>query len=436
MDFAFLILSFILGALLAGLFVHNRIMASGQFLQQKVVQEKYILRDLADDLQMRYSKIEQDLLKKQAEWLDLNKDLASLEQINANLEDKLETQKQTLEKMQIQLTTTFENLASRLLEEKSQRFSDQNRQQMEGLLSPLKEQIRSFETGIEQKFLEDLKQRVSLKSEIENLHKLNQQLSSDAHNLVTALRGDNKKQGNWGELQLETLLEKAGLLRGVHFRPQMSYTDEKGATKRPDFIIELPDAKQIVIDSKVSLTAYEQFFSAEDDLAQARFLKNHIESIRTHARGLSEKNYAGLYDINTPDYVLMFVPIEPALAVAMQKDALLYTDAIERNVLIVTPTTLLATMRTVAFIWRQENQKRNVLEIARQSGFLYDKFVAFIEDLKLIGNRLDAANSAYNDAMNKLTDSKKFGDTLVGRAEKIRELGAKTTKTMPKDLLE
>jgi DNA recombination protein RmuC len=250
------------------------------------------------------------------------------------------------------------------------------------------------------------------------------------------LRGDSKIQGDWGEMQLEMLLEKAGLLRGVHFQMQVSFSDQNGQQKRPDLIIQMPDNKQLIIDSKVSLTAYEQYFNQSDPLSKKRFLNAHFESLKNHFKSLSEKNYSGLYQVNAPDYVIMFIPIENALTIALQEDSRLFTDALDKNVLIVTPTTLLATMRTVSFIWKQENQKRNVLEIARQSGMLYDKFVAFIEDLKEIGQRLDMAQNAYCDAMNKLNDSKKYGDTLVGRAEKIRELGAKATKKLPKELLE
>ena len=303
------------------------------------------------------------------------------------------------------------------------------------MLNPLHEKIKDFEENINRKFLDETRERSSLKTEIEGLVKLNQQLSSDAHNLTAALRGDSKIQGDWGEIQLEKLLEKAGLLRGVHYDAQLSILDDNKQQRRPDFIIQLPENKQLILDSKVSLTAFEQFFNNEDPSVKTRFLKAHIDSLRTHVRGLSDKNYAGLYQLNSLDYVIMFIPIESAFSFAMQQDISLFTDALDKNVLIVTPTTLLATMRTIGFIWKQENQKKHVLEIARQSGLLYDKFVTFIDDLKQIGNRLDAAQSAYYDAMNKLSDSRKYGDTLVGRAERIRELGAKATKRLPKELL-
>lgn len=436
MEITYLIVGLLLGALLAALLVYNRFMSGGAYIAASTLADKYVLKDILIDIQQQLDSVKKELNDKMLIIIELNKDLGSQEQISAHLEEKLNGQKEEINTLQKRFQTEFENIANRLLEEKSERFTHQNQTQLNDILNPLREKIKDFEISIERKFSDEGQQRASLKTEIENLRVLNQQLSQDAHNLVSALRGDNKTQGDWGELQLEMLLEKAGLLRGIHFQVQTSFSDHNGQVKRPDLIVQLPDSKHLVIDSKVSLVAYEQFFNADDPIAKSRFAKSHIESLRNHVKGLSDKSYEQLYQINTPDYVLMFVPIEPALTIAMQEDPSLFTDALGKNVVIVTATTLLATMRTVSFTWKQENQKRNVLEIARQSGLLYDKFVGFIEDLKLIGQRLDNAQSSYNDAMNKLTDSRKFGDTLIGRAEKIRELGAKTTKLLPKELLE
>ena len=436
MELIYLLAGVLLGGVFAGLVLYNRFAAGGLFLAKEVVQKDYVLKEIFNDVNTRFLELQKELKEKSLTIIDLNKDLSSQEQINANLDEKLNAQKEDLLNLQTRFQTEFENIANRLLEEKSVRFTNQNQSQLNEILNPLREKIKDFELNIERKFVEETQQRTTLKTEIENLRSLNQQLSQDANNLVSALRGDNKKQGDWGEFQLEMLLEKAGLLRGVHFIAQPTFNDHNGQQKRPDFVIQLPDNKQVIIDSKVSLVAYEQFFNNDDPSVKTRFLNAHAESLRTHVRGLSDKNYAGLYQINSPDYVLMFVPIEPALSVAMQHDSTLFTDALERNVVIVTASTLLATMRTVSFIWKQENQKKNVLEIARQSGMLYDKFVSFIEDLKQIGQRLDMAQTTYHDAMNKLTDSRKYGDTLVGRAEKIRELGAKATKQLPKEFLE
>lgn len=436
MDLISLLAGLLIGAVVAALIANNRFLSSGAYISTATLNEKYVLKEIYADIQNQLIELKKDFNHKSLTVIELNKELSSQEQINTHLEEKLLTQKEEVIHLQQRFQTEFENIANRLLEEKSQRFTHQNQQQLNDILNPLRDKIKDFELNIERKYLDETNQRTTLKSEIDNLMSLNKQLSQDAHNLVMALRGDSKKQGDWGELQLEMLLEKSGLLRGVHFQIQSTFNDHNGFQKRPDFIIQMPENKQVIIDSKVSLTAYEQFFNAPDETLKPRFLKAHIESLRTHIRGLSEKNYAGLYQINSPDYVIMFVPIEPALTLAMQEDSKLFTEALERNVVIVSMSTLLATMRTVSFIWKQENQKRNVLEIARQSGMLYDKFVAFIEDLKQIGQRLDMAQSCYHDAMNKLNDSKKYGDTLIGRAEKIKELGAKATKQMPKELIE
>ncbi len=436
MELIYLLPSFALGALLAGLIVYNRLVGSGHYIAAKNISDNYVSKDMMTDRDNRINILQKETNDKTLKIIDLNKELASLEQINAHLDEKLNLQKDELKNLQQRFQIEFENIANRLLEEKSQRFTQQNQTQMNDLLNPLREKIKDFEDNMSRRFSDETRERISLKTEIEGLVKLNQQLSSDAHNLTAALRGDSKIQGDWGEMQLEKLLEKSGLLRGVHYDAQFSFTDENGQQRRPDFIIQLPENKQLILDSKVSLTAFEQFFNQDDPSVKTRFLKAHIDSLRNHVRGLSDKNYAKLYTLNSLDYVIMFVPIESAFSFAMQEDTSLFTDALDRNVLIVTPTTLMATMRTVGFIWKQENQKKHVLEIARQSGLLYDKFVAFVDDLKQIGQRLDAAQNAYHDAMNKLNDSRKYGDTLVGRAERIRELGAKASKRLPKELLE
>ncbi len=435
MDLIYLLACFFLGALLAGLVVYNWFIGGSQYIASKNIADNYVAKDVVTDRDNRIQGLEKEGQSNTLKIIDLNKDLASLEQINANLEEKLIAQKDELSNMQKRFQTEFENIANRLLEEKSQRFTQQNQTQMNDLLNPLREKIKDFEDNINRKFLDETKERSSLKTEIAGLVKLNQQLSTDAHNLTAALRGDSKIQGDWGEMQLEKLLEKSGLLRGVHYDAQLTLLDENKQQRRPDFVIQLPENKQLILDSKVSLTAFEQFFNNDDPSVKTRFLKAHIDSLRTHVRGLSDKNYAGLYQLNSLDYVIMFIPIESAFSFAMQHDTTLFTDALDKNVLIVTPTTLLATMRTVGFIWKQENQKKHVLEIARQSGLLYDKFVAFIDDLKQIGMRLDSAQASYHDAMNKLNDSRKHGDTLVGRAERIRELGAKASKRLPKEFL-
>lgn len=430
----FILLSLLIGGLITWLLA--KLHFSKGTLQKSEVEKQYVLRELYEHLQQENDLIKEDLQEKQAEIRSLVVTLSTQQQDLKYLNEKLHQQQAEIEKSQRQARIEFENLANRLLEEKSQKFTAQNQLQINDLLNPLREKIKDFEQSIERKFLDEAKDRISLKTEIENLRQLNQQLSQDANNLASALKGDNKSQGDWGELRLELLLEKAGLVKGIHYQTQESFTDDHGHQKRPDFIIHLPEGKHLVVDSKVSLVAYEQFFNAADEPARQQFLKAHCESIRKHIKDLSEKNYQHLYQIHSPDYLLLFVPIEPAFAVAVQQDQRLFLDALDKNIVLVTSSTLLATMRTVSFIWKQEKQKHNVLEIARQSGLLYDKLCGFVEDLKAVGQRLDLAQSAYNDAMNKLVDSKKFGDTLLGRAEKIKTLGAKTSKNLPPELLD
>jgi len=408
--------------------------AKGYFSKQEI-QQTHVSKDLFNALEAQKDAVRADVHEKEQIIIELNKIISAREQQVFHLEERLEEGLQEAQQLQAQSKVEFENLANRILAENSQKFSQQNNLQIQHILSPLREKIQEFESSIQQKYMDETKERISLKKELEQLKQLNLQLSEDASNLVDALKGDSKTQGDWGELQLSTLLEKSGLNEGIHFSSQSTYRDENGQLKRPDFIINLPDGKHLIIDSKVSLKAYEQYFNASDKRQKDTFLNLHIESIKNHIRDLASKNYTQLYQINTPDYLLMFIPIEPAFSAALQKSPSLYTDALERNVVLVTTSTLLATMRTVSFIWKQEKQKRNVLEIARQSGLLYDKFCGFIEDMRSIGLKLDDAQGAYSAAMNKLNDSRKYGDTLIGRAQRIKELGAKSNKSLPNELL-
>ncbi len=397
---------------------------------------EFVPKELYDTIFSQNEALRAELAEREQETRDALAQLAAREQQIFHLENTLQTQKAEVEQLQARFKTEFENIANRLLEEKSQRFTEQNAQQLHQILGPLKEKIKEFEENVERKFLEETREKTSLKKELELLFQLNQQLSHDAHNLANALKGQSKMQGDWGELQLEMLLEKSGLQRDVHFLVQATFRDDEGAAKRPDFIIQLPGNKHLVIDSKVSLTAFERYFNTDDPAERDQHLKAHITSLRSHVENLSRTNYQMLYQINTPDYLLLFVPLEGALSIAVQSDPQLFTDALERNIVIVTTSSLLATLRTVSHLWRQEKQARSVLEIARQSGLLYDKFVAFVEDLKTIGGRLDSARVAYDDAMRKLANAARPGDTLIGKAEKIRELGARATKSLPQDLVE
>lgn len=424
-----LLLGLLLGALGGWLWARTRLFNG--FTSKADLEQQYVAKGLYTQLQERADVMAADLNEKEVEIRTLGNRLAAQEQSLLHLEDQLHNRQQLEE----QSKNVFENLANRLLEEKGTKFSLQHQEQLGQLLFPLREKIKDFEEQIEKRFLEETKDRISLKKEIEHLRELNQQLSQDANNLAGALKGSSKTQGDWGEMQLEMLLEKAGLVKGIHFVAQPSYTDADGQLKRPDFVIHLPQEKHLVIDAKVSLSDYNRFYEAQDDLSRQVYLKNHVESLRRHVKNLSSKNYQLLYQINSPDYLLLFVPIEPAFTLAVQHDQSLFLDALDENIVLVSASTLLATMRTVAYLWKQEKQKNNVLEIARQSGMLYDKFCNFVTDLREVGTRLDQAQLAYGHAMNKLIDSRKYGDTLVGRAQKIKNLGAKASKNLPPDLL-
>jgi DNA recombination protein RmuC len=296
----------------------------------------------------------------------------------------------------------------------------------------LKEKIQEFEKKVEQTNKESIARNSALKEQITGLRELNLQITKEAENLTKALKGESKTQGNWGEFVLESILEKSGLIKGEQYETQVSKTADNSKRLQPDVVLHLPEDKHIIIDSKVSLTAYEKFTGSIDEPEREREIKNHLLSIRSHIRALSEKNYQSLYELGSLDFVLLFMPIESAFSLAVQSDPELFTDAYDKNIVIVSPSTLIATLRTIASIWRQENQNRNALEIARQGGQLYDKFVAFSDDLIKIGENLNTTKKNYELAMNKLSDGK---GNLVTRTEKLRELGAKATKNMDRRLL-
>jgi DNA recombination protein RmuC len=402
--------------------------------KQELPHTEQVPKSLYDAAVAQQEQTRTDLILREQELRTVSGLLAARDQQIVHLQERLRVQQQEMQQSETRLKTEFENLANRLLEQKGAQMSQSNARQMQLILQPLREKIQEFEANMERKFVEETREKSGLKKEIEQLHSLNLQLSRDANNLASALKGQSKTQGDWGETQLQVLLENSGLQKGVHFTTQVTYQDQAGASKRPDFIIQLPDNKQLIIDSKVSLTAFERFYNDPDTTQKEKHLKAHIESIRAHVNDLSGKNYQNLPEINSPDYLLLFIPLESALTAATQADARLFSDALDRNIVLVTTSSLLATMRTVAHLWKQEKQNRSVQEIARQSGLLYDKFVTFVDDLRTIGTRLDQAHQAYGDAMNKLSSATRPGDTLIGKAEKIRELGAKATKLLPGDL--
>jgi len=369
-------------------------------------------RILTDDL----GKKETELNTLREEYLKISNEFSSIKTDYKNLEEKLTDQ-----------GTEFKNIVNEILKEKSKEFTDQNKTNLQQILEPLKEKIKEFEKKIEDSNKESIDRFAGLRQQLVMLKDLNQQMSLDAQNLTKALKGDSKTQGDWGEIQLERILERSGLRKGEEYSVQESFTTEDGR-KRPDVIINLPEDKKIIIDSKVSLTHYERFISAENEEEQNLNLKSFIESVKKHIKDLSSKEYQNLFENGSPDFVLMFIPIERAFGLAVQFGENIYVDAFDKNIVIVSPTTLLATLRTVASIWKQEHQNRNVKEIAKQSGRLYDKFVGFVEDLTDIGSRLDQAKNSYDNAKKKLSEGT---GNLINRAEKIKKLGANTTKTLP-----
>jgi DNA recombination protein RmuC len=363
----------------------------------------------------------------------INTQLALSEANNRVLQEKLDTQKSEIEDLQKRLTSEFENIATKILKERSAEFSVSNHKNLSEILNPLKEKIQLFEKKVDETYDKELRDKISLKEEVRKLTELNARVSEEANNLTKALKGDVKKQGNWGEMILERVLERSGLTRGQEYEREEVIEGAENQMQRPDVIIHLPESKHIIIDSKVSLIAYERMTSEEVDERKERFLKEHIAAMRSHVKSLSEKNYQNAFNINTPDFVLMFLPIEPSFSVAVQHDAELFSYAFDRKIVIVSPTTLLATLRTIASIWKQENQTKNAQEIARLSGTLYDKFVGFSEDLSKIKLNIDRASGAYDDALKKL---KTGNGNIVRTAEKIKELGAKTNKSLPVALIE
>ena len=350
-----------------------------------------------------------------------------------NLADKNEAYKEEVSQLQEKFTKEFENLANKILEEKTNKFTELNKENIQSILHPLQDKIQLFEKKVEQTHKESIDYHAALRQQIMGLKDLNQQMSKEALNLTKALKGDSKTQGNWGELVLERVLEKSGLERDREYSIQQSFTNENGQRVMPDVVIHLPGNKKMIVDSKVSLTHYERYSNAEDDIEKAQFLKEHIQSIKRHVDQLSDKNYQDLYKIDSPDFVLLFIPIEPAFALALNEDTQLYTKAFEKNIVIVTPTTLLATLRTIDSMWNNEKQQRNAMEIARQAGALYDKFHNLMGDLTAVGKDMDRAKSNYAAAMNKLFEGR---GNLITAVEKIKKLGAKAKKALPESLLE
>ena len=429
--FVFVLLLFVtlvLGGLL-GFFVQKKLGQGQEVLwaERQLQQEKQ-----ADELRVQLQKseeIKQQILQEQ-EGLKLK--LQESEFRREGVVKQLEDQKEELEKLQEKFTLEFENLAQKILDEKSEKFALQNQKNIKVILDPLKEKIKQFETKVDDTQKANIGIHAALKQQLEHLQAQNMKMTKETENLTKALKGDSKMQGNWGELVLERVLEKSGLEKDREYSVQQSHIGEDGQRLMPDVIIHLPDGKKMIVDSKVSLTDYERYVNAESEEDQQKALKQHMISLQRHIDQLSAKKYEDLYQMESPDFVLLFVPIEPAFALAMNHNNDFYVKAFEKNIVIVTPTTLLATLRTIDSMWVNEKQRKNAIEIARQAGALYDKFEGFVGDLTRVGKRMDDAKKEYEGAMNKLVLGR---GNLVVSVQKLKQMGAKAKKALPEAIL-
>ncbi len=406
--------------------------------QASNTQELLLLKDSEHEKAISYLKeekarLEQDLIEARNTLAQESARMIKAEEAFKAQRDKLDEQKGYIDELQQKFKLEFENIANKVLEEKSSKFVEQNRTNLDMILNPLKENIKAFEEKVEKVYKAESDERNTLKGVIAQLMDQSKQIQEDANNLTRALKGDSKKQGNWGEVILERVMERSGLVKDREYRIQASMTSPDGSRLQPDIVIDLPDQKHVVVDSKVSLVAYERYVTAETEEDKELHIKQHLASIKAHIQDLSSKNYQSLYQIQSPDFILLFVPIESSFSIAVQKDVELFGYAWDRKVVIVSPSTLLATLRTIASMWKQEHQNRNVLEIARLSGALYDKFVGFVGDMENIGRYIKQGQDSYDKAMNKLSTG---SGNLATTSEKIRKLGAKTTKQLDSKFLD
>ncbi|MUV03266.1 DNA recombination protein RmuC [Flavobacterium rakeshii] len=404
---------------------NNSLMLTIEQLKQQAVNEKGVLEKQItqiiterDDLRTAKDALTVQLTKKETDF--------------DNLMERMREQRKETEELREKFTKEFENLANKILEEKSNKFTEQNKENLKNILSPLQEKIHLFEKKVEDTHKESIDYHAALRQQILGLREMNEQMSRETLNLTKALKGDSKMQGNWGELILERVLEKSGLEKGREYEVQQSHVNEEGNRIQPDVVINLPDGKKMIVDSKVSLVAYERYVNEEDETLRIVHLKEHVSSIKRHVDQLSDKNYHDIYKMESPDFVLLFIPIEPAFAIALNEDTTLYNKAFERNIVIVTPSTLLATLRTIDSMWTNQKQQENAYEIARQAGALYDKFEGFVGDLIMVGKRMDEGKKAYEGAMNKLVNGR---GNIITSIEKLKKMGAKAKKALPENIV-
>lgn len=425
-------IGFIIGRLLAKMNTSKEI-AEHQKEQSRLEERIHQLHQNNQQIAKEKGELQEELKFIQREKENLITKNTSLEEQLKNLKEKLDENKTEIENLQEKFTKEFENLANKILDEKSTKFTNQNKENIKNILEPLEKKIQSFEKKVTDSDEKRAGFQSALKTQLENLKQMNQQMSKETINLTKALKGDSKSQGNWGELVLERVLEKSGLEKDREYFVQQSFVQDGGRRVLPDVVIHLPDHKKMIIDSKVSLTAYEQYINEDDENIRSTYLKEHLNSLKRHIEQLSEKKYEDLYEIESPDFVLLFVPIETAFSVATNEDTSIYNKAFEKNIVIVTPSTLLATLRTIDTMWTNEKQQRNAIEIARQAGALYDKFNGLLQDLIAVGKRIDDSKKEYSNAMNKLVEGR---GNLIVSVEKLKKMGAKAKKTLPENILD
>ncbi|EOG6903754.1 DNA recombination protein RmuC [Flavobacterium psychrophilum] len=439
-----LVLASFIIALFIGIFI-GKIIFTAKFQSEKNVFEEKLnaLKEQSQIEKSSFDKVllqlntEKEQIRTEKEQIRTEKEVANIQLAKKeadfdSLLEKNKDQKQEVEQLQEKFTKEFENLANKILEEKTNKFTEQNKENMKNILTPLQDKILHFEKKVEDTHKESIDYHAALRQQILGLSEMNAQMSKETLNLTKALKGDSKMQGNWGELVLERVLEKSGLEKGREYIVQQSFTTAEGNRVFPDVVINLPDGKKMIVDSKVSLTAYEKYINEEDDILKSGYLKEHINSIKRHVEQLGDKNYHDLYQMESPDFVLLFIPIEPAFALALNEDTTLYNKAFEKNIVIVTPSTLLATLRTIDSMWANQKQQENALEIARQAGALYDKFEGFVADLIKIGKKIDESKVEYSGAMNKLIEGK---GNLITSVEKLKKMGAKAKKALPESII-
>ena len=426
MEIALVIAGGLIGILAGWLMAKSRIDISGQQAIARLLTEEEKNRSLQENMR----EVKRELESERAKVLDLTNGLASTEANYHNLEEKLEERKEEINSMKDQLTTQFRNLANEIMEEKSKKFTEQNQSNLHDLLKPLGERIVEFQNRVEDTHKDTIARNSALREQLEMLQRLNVQMTREAENLTRALKGDTQAQGAWGEFILESILEKSGLERDREYSIQETFITEDGR-RRPDVIVRLPEGRHVVIDSKLSLNSYNKFVNAPTDEEKSAALKGHMFSIRQHVKSLGEKNYQNISESGL-DFIIMFIPIEPAYILAIQTDPSLYEEALEKRIVFVSPTLLIPSLQLIKNVWKQEHQNRHVIDIANKAGDLYDKFVNFSDDLVKLGYSMNNSKKLYDESMKKLTAG---GGNIVTRVEELKKLGARASKSIDKKLL-